>query len=393
MKNLIHVDFRSYLSSTVALSMLVFIMLGVSACENKSEFLPETVADNGTAVLTPTGYAPMSTEDAVITTSGENQPQTDNPLFTIFFTDPYGPGAEQRSGGLDEDLATAIDQASQSVYIAVYSLSLESVSDALLRAYQRGVDVRLVLDDQTMDRTQPKRLLDHNVPIIADRKASLMHNKFIIIDGQEVWTGSLNLTVSGVYADHNNMVRIRSTEIIQNYLTEFTEMYENGLYGAGSPANTPFPVVTADGRLVEVYFSPDDGVAEQLIEMVSGAAQSIDFLAFSFTSDDLAEAMISRDTDGVRVRGVFEEAQVKSNIGGEYDHLRQAGLDVHLDGNPGQMHHKVIIVDGEIVSFGSYNFSYNAENKNDENVMIVYDPELAGQFEAEFELIYARAQP
>jgi phosphatidylserine/phosphatidylglycerophosphate/cardiolipin synthase-like enzyme len=92
------------------------------------------------------------------------------------------------------------------------------------------------------------------------------------------------------------------------------------------------------------------------------------------------------------VAGVMDESQVKSNIGGEYANFRDARLNVYLDGNPGHMHHKVMIIDEEIVIFGSYNFSASAERRNDENVMIIFDPDFAAQFVAEFQRVFAQAQ-
>ena len=57
------------------------------------------------------------------------------------------------------------------------------------------------------------------------------------------------------------------------------------------------------------------------------------------------------------------------------------------------MHHKVIIIDSKIVILGSYNFTRSAEDKNDENTIIVHDPTFAGQFLIEFERLYEQAQP
>ena len=80
-------------------------------------------------------------------------------------------------------------------------------------------------------------------------------------------------------------------------------------------------------------------------------------------------------------------------MGGEYEHLLNAGLDVRLDGNPRNMHHKVIIIDGQIVVTGSYNFSASAEERNDENTLILHNPDIAAQFLAEFQRVYAAAEP
>ena len=98
--------------------------------------------------------------------------------------------------------------------------------------------------------------------------------------------------------------------------------------------------------------------------------------------------MLERAEAGVVVVGVFEESQVVSNIGGEYERLLGAGLDVRLDGNPRNMHHKVIIIDERIVVIGSYNFSKSAETRNDENTLILHDEKISAQFIGEFERIF-----
>ena len=97
--------------------------------------------------------------------------------------------------------------------------------------------------------------------------------------------------------------------------------------------------------------------------MLSRAEESIYFLAFSFTSNDLGAIVREKAEAGLTVQGVMDEEQVSSNQGTEYDPFKQAGLDVRIDGNEGQMHHKVFIIDESIVVLGSYNFSQSAEGE------------------------------
>jgi len=82
---------------------------------------------------------------------------------------------------------------------------------------------------------------------------------------------------------------------------------------------------------------------------------------------------------------------VASNTGTEFDPFRQAGVDVLIDGNEGQMHHKVFIVDEKIVVLGSYNFSRAAEERNDENILIIYNEKIAEFFVQEFQRVYENA--
>ncbi len=311
--------------------------------------------------------------------------------YSLYFTDPGA--SDYFEGGPDEALAAAIDAARLSVEVAAHELDLDSVADALLRAHQRGVAVRLVLESNYLDEKATHKLIAADIPWRDDQRDGLMHNKFVVIDRLEVWTGSMNFTSNGAYRNNNNLIRIRSSKLAENYLTEFNEMFEEDLFGPDKRANTPSPSLTISGTAVETYFSPDDGVARHLLDLVDGARQSICFLAFSFTSDDLGEALLAAHQDGVTVSGVFETSQVKSNGQySEYDTLRTAGLDVWLDANPRNMHHKVFVIDQQVVWTGSYNFSTNAEKTNDENVLVIHNAEIATLYQAECKKLVTLAQ-
>lgn len=314
------------------------------------------------------------------------------PWYTVYFADPTGPTAETLRGGMDADLAAAIDQARFSVDVAVYDFSLWSLRDALIAAHRRGVAVRMLTESDNLDEPEIQELRNAGIEVLGDRREGLMHNKFTVIDHLEVWTGSTNYNTGSVYQNDNNIIRIRSSRLAEDYTAEFEEMFLNDKFGPGSPANTPNPSVTIGGTTLEVYFSPEDKTLTRLLALVEGARESIYFMAYSFTSDPLAAAMLERAEAGVVVAGVFEEGQYRSNAGTEYDTFRQAGLDVRLDGNPRHMHHKVMIIDGQILITGSYNFTKSAEGRNDENSLVIFNADIAAQYMAEFQRVYEMAQ-
>ena len=316
----------------------------------------------------------------------------DGGWIEIYFTNPNSSLSSQETGGIDLPLAQAIDSAKLSVDVAIYSLSLNSVRDALINAHQRGVQVRMVMESDNVDRTDPQILKDAGIPILGDRREGLMHNKFVVIDNSEVWMGTMNFTDSGTYEDNNAMLRIRSVKLAENFTKEFNEMFNDDKFGDNVLAETPNPRVTIDGTPVDTYFSPDDGIQPILVDILNTAQESIYFLAFSFTADPLGEAIRQRAQEGVTVAGAMDDGQVASNVGTEFDPFRQAGLDVYRDGNAGQMHHKTIIIDESIVIVGSYNFSNAAETRNDENLIVIYSEEIAKLFIAEFQRVYELAK-
>lgn len=316
--------------------------------------------------------------------------QASSAWYHLYFTQPSG---DRTCEGPDRYVVAAVEQAQHSIDLAAYSLTLPAMRDALLSAHKRGVVVRIVMESDNADAAVPQDLIRGGIEILGDRREGLMHNKFIVIDEQQVWTGSMNYTATSVCTDNNNLIQILSPELAQDYTTEFNEMFVDDQFGPGSPANTPLPKLTLAGTPVEVYYSPDDGIAARLVRLLSGAQHSIDFLSYSFTSDDLGDALLERARNGVQVRGVFDESQSKSNRGTEYNRFKKAGLDIRLDGNPGLMHHKVFIVDGQTVVFGSYNFSLSAEESNDENLLIIQNTAIATSFTEEFQRVFSQAQP
>jgi phosphatidylserine/phosphatidylglycerophosphate/cardiolipin synthase-like enzyme len=131
---------------------------------------------------------------------------------------------------------------------------------------------------------------------------------------------------------------------------------------------------------------------DKVIVSVLMAKKSIYFLAFSFTHDDLSQALIELAKTGVTVEGVFETRSSED----EYSALPAlfcAGLDVRQDGNPANLHHKVIIIDETIVVTGSMNFSNNGDHSNNENTLIITDPQIAALYLNEFQRRFAEAAP
>jgi len=355
----------------------------------------------GTPAATPKTPAPAPTPDpkAAATTSAPTTtppapaspppapslpPAETGPAVRLFFA----PTSSMNPNGLDDVLVAEIGKAQQSVLCAFYDLQLPSVATALIARHQAGVKVGIVSDTNYEDREAVQRCIRAGIPVTFDKRGAFMHNKFCVIDGRYVWTGSTNITENCMYRNDNNALLIRSVELAANYADEFDEMFSGNKFGARSPKNTPFPFITLGEVKIENYFAPEDGAQRQIIAKINGAMTSIDVMAFSFTSDPIAEAMIARLNKGVRVRALFEERNTGDKAS-EDKRLRDAGAKVYMDRNDFNMHNKVIILDNVTVITGSYNFSRNAEEQNDENLLILHDPGIAAQFTRKFEELIA----
>lgn len=284
-------------------------------------------------------------------------------------------------------------RAQQRIDYVTFEYGLQPVADALVHAHQRGVQVRVALDRENLDDPVEARFAGTleavGIPIAWEQSTAFLHSKFILVDQRIAWTGSWNTTNNDTYRNNNNLLRITIPAIIANYQAEADEML-TGRFSTGKRGRTPQPIVITPSTTLINAFSPREPVETQIINLVAQAEQQIEFLAFSFTSDPLGDTMLERAAAGVALRGVFERRNA-GGLGSEYGRMHAAGLDVHLDGNCYTMHHKVIIIDRRIVVTGSYNYSVRAEQTNDENTLIIIDPELAAVYLEEFERVYRQA--
>jgi phosphatidylserine/phosphatidylglycerophosphate/cardiolipin synthase-like enzyme len=311
--------------------------------------------------------------------------------WQVYFTDPlHINNPQDLAASIPEKLIDQINKAQRTIYIAAFEFDLPPVADALIAAHKRGVRVQWVTDDEygiEVDEDEEiglfARLKDAKIEVRSDERTGLMHNKFWIFDGQTVWTGSTNVTVNGNFRNNNNTIVIESPEVAAIYDREFAEMWD-GEFGPNSPSTVDAQSVIIDGTPVQILFAPEDEVISHLLPLIRGAQKSIHFMAFSFTRDALGAAVLERAAAGVDVKGIFETRGSETEYS-ELPAMYCAGLFVRQDGNRGTFHHKVFVIDNEILITGSLNFSESADESNDENVVVVSNADIAAQYLQEFE--------
>jgi phosphatidylserine/phosphatidylglycerophosphate/cardiolipin synthase-like enzyme len=349
----------------------------------KAEDLPGRVAevlDQGRDLADRAGAYTEGLQEKLADAGGRIRVPSSHGAVTVSFA-PMDRGA---SKGVDSQLVDFIEGASDTIYAAFYDLQLLTVADALIAQHKQGRTVEIVSDTEYLERAAVQACIAAGIPVVFDKRSAFMHNKFCVVDGRYVWTGSANVTENGMYKNNNNVLLIESPDLAMNYTAEFKEMFEAGHFGKRSPKETAYPEVELSGVRIENYFSPEDGVAKEILEEIEAAEETIDFMAFSYTSSDVADAMVWRARKGVRVRGLFESRNANSRYSKD-EFLQKNGATIYLDTNPATMHHKVIIIDDETVITGSYNFSNAAEQKNDENVLIIHSEAIAQRYTEEFE--------
>lgn len=274
----------------------------------------------------------------------------------------------------EEKLVSFLDTATESLHCAFFDVGLVSVQNKLKEKAKR-IDVKIVTDNDY------RKKFNHSF-VQAD-KWGLMHNKFCVIDGNKVSTGSMNPTDNDAHKNNNNLLLIESKVLAQNYEEEFQEMW-NGQFKKGAAVATPSFFL--DTISVQNYFCPEDHCAERVKEELKKANNSIYFMVFSFTHDGIANILLLKQLDGLTIKGVMEARQVTKYS--QFVRLEYQGIDVIKDKNKQNMHHKVFVIDEETVITGSFNPTDGGDRRNDENILIIKDKRIAKLFVEEFRNVY-----
>lgn len=272
-----------------------------------------------------------------------------------------------------DKLLELISSSKKSIDCAVYDISLDTVTDALISKADQEVTVRFVSDYQRSESKYSSigRLKDSNVSVITNAtESSYMHNKFCVFDQKTIFVGSMNFTLNGNYKNNNNVLIIEDKELAKEYIRKIDSFFKGDFsLDISKEADKKFY-----GN-VENYFCPEDDCLYHLLDIIQDVNYSLECMLFSFTLDDFFNTIKNKD---ISQKYILEKRNVSSFS--QYNNLRNNNIPVLLDQNPNSMHNKFCIVDSSIVLTGSMNISKNGTENNDESFLIVYDSDIAKEY-------------
>jgi phosphatidylserine/phosphatidylglycerophosphate/cardiolipin synthase-like enzyme len=323
---------------------------------------------------------------------------------------------EQSADAVMARLTTFIRAATQSLDFAVYDMRFSeplkaSLMSALRERAEAGVQIRFCYD--TDKPAQPNvaagqdpapagtgafvQSLGYPWRRIAGMK--LMHSKFILKDGQSVWTGSTNMTDDAFTLMENNIVEIDSSPLANYYAEEFEQLWEKGNFDDTGQIHTlPVPV-TFGGQSAEarVVFSPGCGleIDSEVARRVRSAQRRVRICSLLINSGTLISELSNLLRAGrVSVDGIYDRTQMAEvyrqwqdvpqnrwKIDALKDIIARADLvgknstPYTPNGRHDFMHNKVLVIDDSVIT-GSYNFSRSAQF-NAENILFIESAPLA----------------
>ncbi|HNN00325.1 MAG TPA: phospholipase D-like domain-containing protein, partial [Turneriella sp.] len=318
--------------------------------------------------------------------------------FSVFFSEPGRDQDTMIDKKVDDELVRLIDGAERYMYLAVYNFNKTSVVQAVLRAFQRNIDVRVVGDIDEFYTSGYQTMYFNNINMTLGNASGIQHNKFAVVDDRYVFMGTGNISDTDMVRNNNNWYIIENAQLVKLYKDEFLQMH-NGLFGAQKRQRSTSTQIVLNNNPFELYFSPYQGdeAMDRIIALVESAQTTIHYMIFAHTHDELDAAMVRMARqrgipvygihDSTFVSGISEEAPKMYSAGFNNDgSMSPTGPFVRWDGNEntsiknnpahgGKMHCKTVLIDAGTpnarMATGSFNWSNNAINNNDENVIIV----------------------
>ena len=134
------------------------------------------------------------------------------------------------SSSNEQKLVRMLDTAQQTMHVCVFTITNNALRDALVRAHDRGVQVKVISDDECM-KQQGSDIYDmkaYGIPCESDTDPEAhMHNKFVVIDGQVLITGSFNWTVAASGRNQENLIFLQDADLSQAYIQEFERLWSS----------------------------------------------------------------------------------------------------------------------------------------------------------------------
>jgi phosphatidylserine/phosphatidylglycerophosphate/cardiolipin synthase-like enzyme len=302
-------------------------------------------------------------------------------------------GPKQLGGDdIEQPIIDFIDGAKKYLDIAVQEIDNKELGKAIVRARQRNVQVKLVLEadylraktrqtapwvpggEHEINREIQNAILRTKAHVHSDFNPQIFHQKFVVRDRCEVLTGSTNFTHTGTHRNLNNVIIVRDKDVAMQYWREFKEI-SKGRFGKDSEMHPEKPKVSLVSDLyVKVLFAPDHNPEMEIMKQMAKAKERIDFAIFTFSkSSGIDDQMAAMMRAGVTVRGILEVKQGRQKWA-PYKELKKLGADLYLTGKHpglGKLHHKLMIIDKQVVILGSMNFTGPATKLNDENILVI----------------------
>lgn len=285
-----------------------------------------------------------------------------------------------------------VNNSKSSIDIAIYGYEdIPAITNALKNAKNRGVIIRFVYDEAPNPLNTYYKGNDI-IKALADKAQSdkvgneagkLMHNKFVVFDNKTVFTGSMNFSKTGLSDyDGNDVVIISSSEIASLYELEFEQMLGGKFHSAKSRHGAVNKFALGNSE-IEVYFSPQYKSCSRVTEVINSAQKYIYIPSFLITHKHIAEALVNAKKRGVDVKIILDgNSSVTRNT--KHQYLRENGIKLKFENYAGKLHSKTMIIDDKYLILGSMNFSNSGENKNDENLLVIKNPELAHNYKEFF---------
>ena len=142
---------------------------------------------------------------------------------------------------------------------------------------------------------------------------------------------------------------------------------------------------------IQVYFSPNGGCEHAVISEIRKANQTIDIAMYYLSSREIVQALIKAKENNVRIRIVLDQGQEIENSS-KSGYLVKHGFDLRYHLGFGLMHNKFAIIDGKSLITGSFNWTLTAEERNEENLLVITDEDTIEKYQQRFEYLWSTSR-
>ncbi len=263
-----------------------------------------------------------------------------------------------------EDLSLLLGpmlRAEESIFMVTYSLDHPLIIEALENAWKSGIDVRVISE------VPPSNA---HFPVQIDAESSLIHMKFVVIDGSILIIGSSNFTASSLHQFKNDILVFEDASLASHFVSFFMALWDERI-----------PLLNVRSNKI---FITNHQLELLVLSEISKARKSVKVMMFAFTHPKIWSTLKVLSSRGVKVEILVDKWFFKNS---DLSKMPFSGFNVKLF-KDFTVHSKVFIIDDSVVITGSANATVSAYSKNAEVILLIKDKDIVEKYLTYFDSVW-----
>jgi phosphatidylserine/phosphatidylglycerophosphate/cardiolipin synthase-like enzyme len=318
-------------------------------------------------------------------------------------------------------IVESINEANQSIELAIYSINIKDIVNALINKKKEGLSVKIVLPEKRRKEAEGYfKESGIDLVFVGDKysndSSDLMHHKFLIIDSdseeRNILFGSVNFTYFQEKFDSSYLIQTNDKEVISSFKNEFI-LLASGKNSTKKIRDSSYRIfskkINYKNGFIELWFGPGNdrySIKSRMIELINSTKQKIEIIAWQFNDETLYKSLVDKAGVGVNIKLISDDMFIWSSLSAienaknieivsdAFSNFVIKNRSIEDKTIPKQfnpyIHYHFIILDDQTLVTGTNNWGFAGFYLNDESILVTNIDSMVKDFSSIFDWQYKK---